>query len=1290
MPVSTSSLKSIAWDILNNGYQIDGALDDDGNSLLHLIMKHDLDDEVLMWSLLSRSPAMDLKNNYGSTQLDLAFESGNQNVLQIIHKVISFRKYALIGSFNRRMKDHIPVDAVTEFLPCDNGIFNLTPSKFCLSSIHDDYLDWCEDNTYAQKKTLIEELVSEEKSLLFHIASLNDKFSEVANEIQDVEKFLREKKKEFSYHIWKSVNVEKHRRQRLERTATLVEYVKDEIELITESVNWEGVVEMCQHDVLFLKIWKPVYLTICNSEMSIQDISAAPTGDQPRTGFSSLTGRNSRSMLSFSDIFKRRDSSSSSISVNRSLPVSTINGISLKGYVHADKISKAASSTASTIISRYLDASTKTNNSSSSGVQPHSRNGIAWRRVTLNTSRMLSEIMVSSSRNGSLASNLGSRGGGNENSSAAKAKSRNRHKNTPSFTADESPQNSQSSQRSHGVSSISHNSTSRHESIDSESVRFPMRSSMSGFPLQPFFNIDNNNSTKNINVLHFRIPEITVATSLSIGSNKYISQHGLAKNSHSQHTHNNTSSNNQNNKPCPSSLNYYSTKKAATSELSDTRPSGYNSLAGESIEVPSIFNQAYCTHPANSLENFTQNVKFLSPKRTGAGESTVAIASLAGITSSPPTHRRSSTDPGLQDFDVAMINQLHMQSNGDDPSSPEALRNNFGSPDSQPSDATSIRNYRPDFRGFMSALKTVSESSIPVRISRKFSLTKNIRASQGHRDGGGESEDFIDDDSNSDSDQEIFRVESIADDYGKSNGGGGQDQEDHDNDIQPSSLQVPSPKNGLDYSGSSYASSNRFSDISYTSKISYAGGSIGDDAGDDDGIKIESWDPYTSFSGAFNINKQTLYQANSRVEDMCGRKSTTSPDSDLGKMYLRKPISSHGIHVGKCNSGGGSPSSCASDGTTVITGTERRSISPSSIVVAEDIPDNVIKYIEQTAEEPMDIGEEEGEELDEGRDPRNAICIKDFSASEMEDIIDAGPGLEQGPGPALRPTVTSASIGNVHSTVVDSPPSICYSSFLEFSVESKKKKELRELVGGSLSVSRLRSALIELRDQRTQVEAVLVSTLEARERFFENIRYLQALTRFMKLNAQPLDSLFSLPSSLPPHATTSASASASVSTSNSASNSGSSTTTTESLLSYSISASSSSSWPLQNLINSDANKDIYEMLLSEENEEFHHLVFNGVHGIISPNSSKISEITSAVGMPTEDLRKEFQMVMNILDKRFRICVDLFEAKSRLSEIRNQLIDTRNELRNGFDFLFERLPNRAVSKPREQDLYDIEL
>jgi len=152
MPISTSSLKSIAWGVLNKGYQIDGVLDEEGNSLLHLVMKHNLDDENLIWAILSRSPAIDMKNNAGLTQLDLALECGNQNILQIIHKVISFRKYSLLASLNRRVKDRIPMEVVSEYLPCDNGIFDLPLSKYLLSGVHDDYLDWCEDNAYAQKK----------------------------------------------------------------------------------------------------------------------------------------------------------------------------------------------------------------------------------------------------------------------------------------------------------------------------------------------------------------------------------------------------------------------------------------------------------------------------------------------------------------------------------------------------------------------------------------------------------------------------------------------------------------------------------------------------------------------------------------------------------------------------------------------------------------------------------------------------------------------------------------------------------------------------------------------------------------------------------------------------------------------------------------------------------------------------------------------------------------------------------------------------------------------------------
>ena len=95
-------------------------------------------------------------------------------------------------------------------------------------------------------------------------------------DLDKTDEILRDKQLQISNLIWKSVTNERNHRLALESTSLIIQSLKEEIDQAIESVHWEGVVEYCNLSIPFFKIWKPMYMTIGNGEISLQDISALP------------------------------------------------------------------------------------------------------------------------------------------------------------------------------------------------------------------------------------------------------------------------------------------------------------------------------------------------------------------------------------------------------------------------------------------------------------------------------------------------------------------------------------------------------------------------------------------------------------------------------------------------------------------------------------------------------------------------------------------------------------------------------------------------------------------------------------------------------------------------------------------------------------------------------------------------------------------------------------------------------------------------------------------------------
>ena len=154
MPPSVVALRAKIVEFLKSGHYIDSIVDDNGNSLLHLVMEHDFDDDSILWSLLSRGPHMNIANHDGFTPFETALENGNQCYMQVFQKVLSFRKYLRNAANYKRPRDLDcpPCIAWTDTLDTDLLPMELQHTRFLLGAVHEDYLDWSEDTTYAHQK----------------------------------------------------------------------------------------------------------------------------------------------------------------------------------------------------------------------------------------------------------------------------------------------------------------------------------------------------------------------------------------------------------------------------------------------------------------------------------------------------------------------------------------------------------------------------------------------------------------------------------------------------------------------------------------------------------------------------------------------------------------------------------------------------------------------------------------------------------------------------------------------------------------------------------------------------------------------------------------------------------------------------------------------------------------------------------------------------------------------------------------------------------------------------------
>ena len=162
MPESVVALRAKIIDVLKRGLQIDSAIDGEGNSILHILMEHDFDDENILWSVLSRCPDISMRNNFGLTQLDMAIENGNQNNLKIVQKLLAFCKHSKDFKNIKLLKGAIPRIAgfkLDSSISLKSGQYSFTD---CLvlgryqptGLIYDDYMDWCEDTTMNYKKVM--------------------------------------------------------------------------------------------------------------------------------------------------------------------------------------------------------------------------------------------------------------------------------------------------------------------------------------------------------------------------------------------------------------------------------------------------------------------------------------------------------------------------------------------------------------------------------------------------------------------------------------------------------------------------------------------------------------------------------------------------------------------------------------------------------------------------------------------------------------------------------------------------------------------------------------------------------------------------------------------------------------------------------------------------------------------------------------------------------------------------------------------------------------------------------
>jgi hypothetical protein len=124
----------------------------------------------------------------------------------------------------------------------------------------------------------MESLSSEENSLTMHSYLLRDELAANLTDINKIADSIRTYRYDLSISIWKSIHIEKQRRQRLELYSSLIDILKSELEIAAHSVRWEGVVEVCTSalGLAFVKVWKPMYMTVTGGEIVLQDLAAFP------------------------------------------------------------------------------------------------------------------------------------------------------------------------------------------------------------------------------------------------------------------------------------------------------------------------------------------------------------------------------------------------------------------------------------------------------------------------------------------------------------------------------------------------------------------------------------------------------------------------------------------------------------------------------------------------------------------------------------------------------------------------------------------------------------------------------------------------------------------------------------------------------------------------------------------------------------------------------------------------------------------------------------------------------